>query len=115
VSVADYEKNLRELVSRLRTLSPKLIWCTTTPVPGTDLNPPRRNEDVIAYNAVARRVMQENGVFIDDLYSFVLPQADRIRKPLDVHYTLKGYNALAQQVAKCIEQVLNVPDPSQPR
>ena len=48
VSLPDYERNLRELVARLQPLSKKLIWCSTTPVPGTELEPPRRNEDVLA-------------------------------------------------------------------
>lgn len=109
VSLANYERNLRELVARLQPLGGRLIWCSTTPVPGTELDPPRRNEDVVAYNAAARRVMAESGLPTDDLYSFVLPQAERIRKPLNVHYTTKGYALMAQQVARCIEQVLTAP------
>ena len=106
VSLSDYEKNLRELVVRLRARSSHLLWCSTTPVPGAELDPPRRNEDVVAYNAAARRVMAEHGVMTNDLYSFAFPQTDRIRKPLNVHYTPKGYAVLAQQVAKCIKQAL---------
>jgi len=106
VSLEDYERNLRELVQRLKPIGRKLVWCSTTPVPGTELDPPRFNEDVIAYNTVARRVMAEDGIPVDDLYSFVLPQADRIRKPLNVHFTSRGCLVLAQQVARCIEQVI---------
>ncbi|MEA3213567.1 MAG: hypothetical protein QOE70_6624 [Chthoniobacter sp.] len=106
ISLSDYEKNLRLLVDRLRPLGRRLIWCSTTPVPGTELDPPRFNDDVIAYNAIARRVMAENRIPVDDLYAFVVPQADRIRKPLNVHFTPKGCIVLAQQVARCISQVL---------
>ena len=50
--------------------------------------------------------MTENRIPINDLYSFVMPQADRIRKPLNVHYTAKGSEVLGRQVATCIEQAL---------
>lgn len=106
ISLRDYEQNLRQLVERLRPLGRRLIWCSTTPVPGTELDPPRFNGDVIAYNAVASRVMAENHIPVNDLYSFVVPQADRIRKPLNVHFTPKGCMVLAQQVARCIAQAL---------
>ena len=106
VSLADYERNLRELVAALRPVTKQMIWCSTTPTPGVDLTPQRHNEDVVAYNAAARRVMMEHGVPINDLYAFALPQVDTIRKPLNVHYTPKGNKVLARQVAQCIEQAL---------
>ena len=83
-------------------------------MPGTELDPPHRNEDVIAYNAAALRVLTKRGVLTNDLYAFVFPQADRLCKPLNVHYTTKDYAVLAQQVAKCIEQVLAASKVSSP-
>ena len=60
-----YTKNLRELVKRLHATKAKLIWASTTPVPDGKVNPPRKNADVIAYNNVAKKIMEENGVLID--------------------------------------------------
>jgi acyl-CoA thioesterase-1 len=68
--------------------------------------PPRKPEDVVAYNAAALRVMQENGVAIDDLYAFALPRLKEIQRPVNVHFTDAGSEALAAQVAAAIRKAL---------
>ena len=73
VEAEDYEKNLRELVTRMKTTGAKLIWATTTPIPDGELNPPRKFGKVPEYNAIAKRVMTENGVAIDDLNAAITP------------------------------------------
>ena len=108
VPLADYEKNLRELVTQLKATNAKLIWCSTTPVPEGKLNPPRKNSDVQEYNAVAKKIMDENGVAIDDLYAFAEPQLDKIQLKANVHFSPKGSDELAKQVASSIEAALPV-------
>jgi lysophospholipase L1-like esterase len=102
VSLMDYERNLRVIVQRLQRTSARLIWATTTPVPAGDVSPPRKPVDVPAYNAAARRVMESEGVAIDDLYEFVLPHQPEWQRPVNVHFTDAGSEALAQQVADVI-------------
>ena len=97
-----YEQNLRELVARLRRTDARLIFASTTPVPEGKTNPPRVNTDVVDYNAVAAKIMQERGIPIDDLYSLAMPQLKTIQLPVNVHYTPEGYAALAGQVAESI-------------
>jgi len=106
VPIEEYEKNLRALVARLKTTGATLIWCATTPVPEGNLNPPRRNADVIAYNAAAKKVMDENGVEINDLYEFALPRLQEIQLPVNVHFSRPGSRALAGEVAQAIEEAL---------
>jgi acyl-CoA thioesterase-1 len=106
VSAEAYEKNLRELVRRLKTTGARLIWASTTPVPEGKLNPPRATADVLAYNAIAKRVMEENQIPTDDLYGFALPQLSKIQRPENVHFTQAGSDALAKQVAASIESAL---------
>jgi acyl-CoA thioesterase-1 len=106
VSLDEYEKNLRELVRLLQETKAKLIWASTTPVPAGKLVPPRSNDDVIAYNAAARRIMDENSIAIDDLYEFALPRLKEIQQPMNVHFTQSGSTALAEQVAAAIEKQL---------
>ena len=109
VPLADYEKNLRELVKQLKATGAKLIWCATTPVPDADMKPPRKNADVIAYNAVAKKIMTENGIAIDDLYAFALPKLSAIQRPANVHFTDEGSKVLAKQVVASIEAALPKP------
>ena len=106
VSPADYERNLKTIVSRLKQTGAKLIWATTTPVPEGELNPPRKFYDTPKYNAIAARVMAEAGIQINDLYSLVLPQAAAIQRPHDVHFTDEGYEVLARQVTDVIRRSL---------
>ena len=60
VDIEAYEKNLRELVRQLKATGAKLIWATTTPVPEGELRPPRKSEDVVTYNVIAQKLMEEN-------------------------------------------------------
>lgn len=101
VPIDDYEKNLRELVGRLKKTGATLVWCSTTPVP-EGCSPPRTNEDAIAYNAVAKKIMDENGIAIDDLYAFALPRLKEIQRPANVHFTPEGSAVLAGQVSSSI-------------
>ena len=98
---ADYEKNLRQLVQRMKATGAKLIWATTTPVPkGGNLAPNRRFGDIATYNAIAARVMAENGVAINDLNAAIAPHVEKVGRPTDVHFTEEGYALLAQGVAR---------------
>jgi lysophospholipase L1-like esterase len=99
-----YEKNLRELVARLKSTGATLVWATTTPVPdGGIIAPDRRFGDVAAYNQIAAKVMKENGVEINDLNALVTPHLEKYLRPKDVHYNQDGSDLLAKQVARTIE------------
>jgi lysophospholipase L1-like esterase len=106
VEPADYEKNLRELVGKMRATGAKLIWATTTPIPA-DL-PPTSNKfgDVKTYNDIARRIMDENGVAIDDLNAQIAPKLAELQIPQNVHFHTEGYEFLAKKVAAQIELAL---------
>lgn len=107
VSLPDYESNLRTIVQHLQKTGARLIWATTTPVPDAEVNPPRRNVDVIAYNAAAARIMNESGIAIDDLYALINPRLRELQLPANVHYTLPGYNVLGHQVAQSVLHALD--------
>jgi lysophospholipase L1-like esterase len=66
------------------------------------VSPPRRSGDVAEFNAVAKRVMDEEGVAIDDLYSLVMPRLAELQLPANVHYSKPGYEVLGKQVAASI-------------
>lgn len=106
VRIEDYKNNLQELVKRLAATGAKLVWCSTTPVPDAKVNPRRQNEDVLAFNSVAQKVMEESRTPIDDLYSHAWSKLSRIQLPTNVHFTKEGYEFLAQEVARSIEGAL---------
>ncbi len=102
VPMEQYEKNLSELVTRLKATGARLIWATTTPVPDGQQAPPRKRGDEVAYNAAARKIMDASGIAVDDLYSVALSRIGEIQRPRNVHYTDAGYAFLATQVAGSI-------------
>jgi acyl-CoA thioesterase-1 len=98
-----YEKNLTQLVERLKKTGAKLIWCSTTPVPQGAAS--RVPGDEIEYNRIAEKVMQAHGIPINDLHRYA---ADHVpTKPRDVHYTPDGSHRLAEKVANAIRQQLD--------
>jgi acyl-CoA thioesterase-1 len=104
VPVAEYEKNLRTLVKRLKETGATLIWASTTPVPEGTLG--RVPADAKKYNDAAARVMKDEGVQTDDLYAFAEPKLAEIQLKANVHFSPSGYDALAGAVAGTIEKAL---------
>lgn len=100
VEPADYEKNLRSIVARLKQTGAKLIFATTTPIPPPPLNPDRAFGDVKEYNDIASKVMKELAVEVNDLYTHILPEFSRLHRPKDLHYTTEGSDFLAKKVAE---------------
>ena len=106
VEPADYEKNLRSLVARMKATGAKLIWATTTPIPSGDLVPARKFGEVKEYNDIAAKVMKESGVAVDDLNTLITPELSKLQNPHDVHYKPEGYAFLAKQVAAEVAKAL---------
>ena len=94
----DYGKNLDSIVQWMKAKSDaKLIFVTTTYVPEDEAG--RYQEDAIRYNQLAKRIMEENGVVINDIYE----ASRRIHRQYgkdsgDVHYLPEGYRALAKEI-----------------
>ncbi len=101
-----YERQLRQIVTKLKATGAAVIFATTTPVPEGKQSPYRGTEDPPRYNEVAKRIMGENGVAIDDLYAFALPRLGEIQRPANVHFTAEGSKQLAEQVVKHVRAVL---------
>jgi len=98
-----YEKNLREIVDRLKKTGAKLIWANTTPVPEGSAS--RVKGDEAKYNEIAAKVMAENNIPTDDLHA-VVEKDPTIQLPHNVHFKPEGYKVLAHSVVASIEAAL---------
>ena len=105
VTPEQYEKNLRELVARLKKTGAQLIFATTTPVP-TDLHAYVKAAE-LPCNAAAKRVMSDEGVPLNDLWALAKPQLGRLQQPGNPHFTNKGSDVLAQEIAQVILMALS--------
>jgi lysophospholipase L1-like esterase len=74
VSVAQYVKNLEDIITLSRKLKMQLIWINSTPVVDTIHNAKmgfkRYNNDIIKYNNAAADLMKKERIPIIDLYTF---------------------------------------------
>lgn len=104
VPIDEYEKNLRKLVARLKKTKARLIWRSTTPVPEGCKG--RVVGDSAKYNAVAKKIMDEHGIAIDDQYAFCMGKLDKLQLPANVHFTKEGSAALAKQAVASIQKAL---------
>ena len=100
----EYEKNLRELVKRMKATGAKLIWATTTPVP--EGSGGRTAGDELKYNEVASRVMKDSGVPTNDLHALCTPKLADWQLPKNVHFKPEGSTGLAAKVAAEIQHAL---------
>ena len=104
-TLEQYEKNLDELVSRLKKTDAKLIWANTTVVPEKEAG--RVRGDDVKYNEAAARIMNKHAITTNDLHSLTKTfPADQFDGPGNVHYTQQGYQKIGQQVAEHILTVL---------
>jgi lysophospholipase L1-like esterase len=106
VALAEYQNNLRKIVQRFKKTGARLIWATTTPIPDSNQDPPRVSSDVIVFNAAARKIIEEERVPIDDLYSLIKPRQEKLQVPANVHFISAGYDLLAHSVAESILKAL---------
>lgn len=101
----EYEKNLRQLVQRLKKTNAKLIWRNTTPVPEGAKG--RVVGDSVKYNEIAAKVMKENDIAVHDVYLLVKPKMAELMQPKgNVHFTKQGSQTIAEDVAKAILETL---------
>jgi len=103
VALADYEKNLAELVKTMQATGAKLIWCNTTHVPVGSAG--RVEGDEVKFNEAAARIMTAASVPTNDLRAHALAKPEA-QLPANVHYSAEGSRYLAEKVAAVISEHL---------
>lgn len=109
VPLAEYEKNLKTIIDRIRKeTKATIVFATTTPIVD-NLHAQRKvgfdrfEADVQKYNVAAVSVMKQAGVPIDDLHELVETRGrDKMMGPDGTHYTQEAYEILAAAVTESI-------------
>lgn len=99
-----YKENLTQLVEILKGTGAKLIWASTTPIM---YRMGARFEAIPALNRIAADLMFTDGIDINDLYAFVLPQIKEWQVQDQCHFNAEGNTQLGKQVAGCIQRSIN--------
>ena len=112
----EYAANLRRIVRLIRNLTDaKIVFATTTPILDGRASAALANADyelsderITQYNDVARKVMEELGVPIDDLHGALADPDVRSKTmaPDGVHFTREGWELLGGTVARFIAEAL---------
>ena len=103
--LADYEKRLMQILTRLQSTGAKLIWASTTPIPD---DPAKKQTavSIVERNTAAAALMAKHSVALDDLFTAITPKLGTLQNPNDVHFSSAGYDFLGQQVAASIRTQL---------
>lgn len=101
-----YKQQLTEIVKKLLATKAKLIFATTTPVPAGGVKPYRDVKDPEKYNLIAKEIMEEHNIEVNDLFAFADPKMKEIQIPVNVHFTKKGSEALGKKVVDAIRKKL---------
>ncbi|MGC9455595.1 MAG: SGNH/GDSL hydrolase family protein [Phycisphaerae bacterium] len=114
VPIEKYRENLRAIADMLTSAGRSVVWATTTPVidsrhaaRGADFD--RYQQDVTAYNNVAKDVMSQAGAGIDDLHAVVVSEGvESCVGPDGVHMTDAGYRLLGRAVADACRRAVGL-------
>ena len=104
---ATYARQLRHIVESIQASGATPIFATTTPVPAGKVRPHRERADVDRYNQIARQIMAEYEISINDLNRFAAPKLDTLQRPVNVHFTPEGSQALGERVTESIRDALS--------
>ncbi len=106
----DWETRLRASIKLIKEKSKgaKIIWASSTP-----LKKPELTEKAEELNAIAARVMKEEGISTNDLFALMNP-LDRDTYWSDTyHYKSAGKNMLSAAVSKSVRQALGLENASE--
>ncbi len=100
-----YRQQLTEIVRRLKQTGAKTVFVTTTPVPPGGVKPWRDVGDPLHYNAIARTIVDAQGIDVLDLYSPALENIDQWQRPVNVHFNERGSEELAKRISKFVRDL----------
>lgn len=113
--VEEYVHYLHRILDEIRRNGAVPVFATTTPIlsagqaadiSGTGADSINYNNDwVVEYNEAACRVMQEEKVRVNDLYTVCLEDPHYYKCEDLLHLTEEGYRRCAEQIAKVVREV----------
>ena len=105
-----YRDNLAFVLKRLVSITPRVIWATTTPPhpdrPFRETEWSWRNEEINPYDRAARELMEAHGVVINDLRKLVGDNVADFLSEDQIHLSAAGEWACARAAVSCISAFL---------
>lgn len=113
--IDEYIHFLKRIITEIRRNGAEIIFATTTPIlksgsaidnTGTGMEISYNNDWVVQYNDVAKKLMAEQNIMVNDLYAQMLKGENFYKCEDMLHLTEEGYRICAEQAAKRIEEKL---------
>ncbi len=107
----EYMKALKITLRELKKTGAEIIFATSTPVADEKRFldgpvPPRMlNEDIVRYNEAAVRLMNEQGIKVNDLYKVMMDGGSGLISDDLIHPSAAGVEVLSDAVCACIKDV----------
>ena len=99
---------LTAMLKHLKTVTPRVIWATTTPAPDRNntLGPESQNATVITRNEMSKQIAAGLGVPVNDLYGLVIADREKLQGFANLHFTPAGSQLMGKQIAARIVKAL---------
>jgi sialate O-acetylesterase len=99
---------LSAMLKHLKTVTPRVIWATTTPAPDRNntLGPESQNAAVVTRNQMSKKIAAEQGVSVIDLYGLVEPRRETLQGFANLHFTPEGSKLMGEEIAARIAEEL---------
>jgi len=112
ITDAQYGEGLGHMLRQLRTMTPKVIWATTTPAPDRNntLGPESANGAVLTRNLMSKQIAGDLGIEVNDLYELVIGRREQLQGFANLHFTPEGSKAMGEQIAAKILAALPASD-----
>ena len=113
----EYTFYLKKIIRLTRAAGAKPVFATTTPLPGvvtakdntgTDVDFSFESDNVLTYNEAALKLMKEENVPVNDLYSICKKHKNYYKCEDNLHHTPEGNQVLAEAVAAFILKELDM-------
>lgn len=97
----EYVHFLKRIIGEARRNGAEIIFATSVPLPKKE-----DNDRIVAYNDVAKKLMTDENIVVNDLYSLMLRSKSLYKCEDMVHLTEEGYRLCAAQTARLIREKL---------
>lgn len=117
MSLEEYQSGLKKIIELSRATGAKLIFATTTPLPGkteakdtagTDSHFVLEQDRVKNFNEAALEVMKAENITVNDLYAVCKQDKNFYKCEDNLHHTDEGNDILARHVADAILKELGL-------
>jgi len=100
---------LTAMLKHLKTVTPRVVWATTTPTPDRDntLGSASQNSTVMTRNTMSKEIAARFDVPVIDLYELVLGDREKLQKFANVHFNPEGSRLMGDHIAEGILAALD--------